>query len=250
MQTAGRVRIAAFAVLCLLCWACAASADTLRWETWAENEVAGGASEGTHAWVTHGLYQRGRELGMSRAGASATALVVMAGWEVYEVETMDARGVSVQDLAANAAGVLAGVAGVGLNYSYASLKDPRRDEESPWMGVPILPRNEISYAIEIEVESFTFGYKYLDNAGDLVVGTTSMPVLAGERDNQKVIGYVGRVWPNGCHAALGYDGHGEVTLGGGYRLTFQGLGLDLTTLADPRSIGFGLSCFVSYRSVF
>ena len=241
----------AAAALIAVCLSASASADTeLRWEEWGENAVGGSASEGTHAWVTHGLYQRGREIGLTRGESAGLALMIMAAWEVYEVEAMDARGVSVQDIVANTAGVVAGVAGLGLRYSYATYRDPDGGGEHPWLGIPALPRNDLTYAIELEHSGWTLGYKYLGRSGDLVIGTTAMPVLTGEHASQKVIVHVGREWETGWHCAVGYDGHGGVTLGGGCRVTLWGLGIDITTVAGPDVLGMGLSGFVSYDSLF
>ncbi len=252
----GRVRTArstniAAATLIAVCLSASASADTeLRWEQWGENAVGGSASEGTHAWVTHGLYQRGREIGLTRGESAGLALTIMAVWEVYEVQAVDAQGVSVQDIVANAAGVAAGVAGLGLRYSYATCRDPDDSGEHPWLDIPVLPRNDLTYAIEFERDSWTLGYKYLGRPGDLVVGTTTMPVLTGEHGRQKVIAHVGREWENGWHCAVGYDGHGGVTMGGGYRVALWGLGIDITTVAGPDTMGMGLSGFISYDSLF
>ncbi len=228
-----------------------ASAGDLRWETWGENAVAGGGSEGAHVWVTHGLYERGRELGLGKAEASTLALVVMAAWEVYEVEEMDAKGVSVQDFVANAAGVIAGIVGLDVHYSFAALTDPPGDPGKPWTYVPALPRNDSTYAIEVDAGGLTLGYKFLGDPGDLVIGTTTMPVLAGETGRDKIVGFVGRAWPNGWHCALGFDGIDGLSVGGGYRRSVCGpLGIDLTALASPDESGFGLSVFVNYDSVF
>ena len=241
----------AVAALIAVCLSTSASADTeLRWEEWGENAVGGSASEGTHAWVTHGLYQRGREIGLTKGESAGLALMIMAAWEVYEVEAVDAQGVSVQDIVANTVGVAAGVAGLGLRYSYATYRDPDDSTEHPWLGVPVVPRNDLTYAIELERSGWTIGYKYLGSSGDLVVGTTSMPVLLGERGSQKVVAHVGREWENGWHCAVGYDGHGGVTLGGGYRIVLWGLGVDVTTVTGPDATGTGLSGFISYDSLF
>lgn len=224
--------------------------SSLRWEAWGENATAGGASEGTHAWISRGLYERGRELGLERGKSAGVAIAVMAAWEVYEVTAMDAQGVSVQDLAANAAGVAAGLTGVGMRYSYATYRSPETSEECPWLGVPVLPRNDMTYAIELERDGWTLGYKYMGLAGDFVVGTTSMPVQMGDCGKQRIVGYIGHEWESGWHCAAGYDGLGEVSVGGGYRLVLWGLGIDLSALGDDDGLGFGASCFVDYGTVF
>jgi hypothetical protein len=227
-----------------------ALANELRFETWGENAVGGSASEGTHAWVTHGLYDRGRELGMGRAAAAGCALGIMVVWEVVEVGELDARGVSVQDLAANTAGVLAGVAGAQVNYSYAALSNPPHTDDKFWMSAPLIPRNDMTSAVEIGFRCVTLGYKYLGKPGDVVVGSTSMPVLPGERGEEKLVGYVGRLWPSGWHCAVGYDGLGDLMLGGGYRVRARGMGLDLTAVAGEDGVGLGVSYFVEYGSIF
>jgi hypothetical protein len=229
---------------------CPASARDLVWEGWGENAAAGSASEGTHVWVTRGLYERGSELGLSRAGASSAALAVMAAWEIYEVTYLDAKGVSVQDLAANTAGVLAGLVGLDVNYQYAGLVAPRHRDDKSWLNVPMIPLNETTYAIEIEHRGVTAGYAYLGSPGSAVIGTTSMPVHAGEEGNGVLVPYLGVNLANGFHGAAGWDGHDTVVAGVGYRFVLKGLGIDLTGLAADGALTFGASAFVSYSSVF
>jgi hypothetical protein len=242
-----RILALTFAVVLV---AASASATPVRLELWGENAVGGSASEGTHAWITRGLYERGRELGLDGASSATLSLGVMAAWEIYEVETLDAEGMSVQDMVANAAGVLSGLAGLDMHYSYATYRVPARDPDHPWLNVPLTPRNDLSYAIEVGRDGWSFGYKYLGAPGDFIIGTTSMPVMAGDWGKQKVVGYVGRSWKSGWHAAAGYDGHGELTVGGGYCLMFHALGFDLTSLVDGDDFGWGLSCFAAYDRVF
>jgi hypothetical protein len=227
-----------------------ASARHVTWEGWGENEAAGGASEGTHAWVTRGLYERGRELGLGRAGASSAALAVMAAWELCEVTYLDSKGVSVQDLAANTAGVLAGLAGLDVNYQYAGLITPGHSDGKPWLSVPMIPLNEMTYAIEVERRGVTAGYTYLGSPGDAVIGTTSMPVVAGEEGNSMLVPYLGINLANGIHGAAGWDGHDCVVAGVGYRFVLKELGVDVTTLAADGDIAFGASAFILYSSVF
>jgi hypothetical protein len=224
----------------------ASAATSLRWEQWGENAAIGGGSEGAHSWISLGLYRVGRDVGLDPAESAGVAFAVMATWEVCEVRMMDAEGVSVQDLAANAAGIAAGLAGLDVRYSYATYRDPEATEDCPWLGIPVMPRNNMTYTIELVLDDWTLGYKYLDEAGDLVIGTTSMPVLPGESGQQRLVGYVGRQWESGFHCAVGHDGLGELSAGAGYRLTLWGLGLDLNALADGDGLGFGLSCFIDY----
>lgn len=247
-----RMRIVCAASLVIIgCVAVPASGGSdLRWEAWGENAVGGSASEGTHAWVTRGLYERGREIGLSKTASAAVAMAIMVAWEVYEVEAVDAQGVSVQDLVANAGGAAAGMAELGIQYSYATYRDPDDGGDHPWLGVPGLARNDLTYAVELERGGWTLGYKYLGVPGDLVIGTTSMPVLTGERGKQKVVAHVGRQWDGGWHCALGYDGHGGVTLGAGYRIVLGALGIDVSGLAGPDAFGAGLSGFIQYDSLF
>jgi hypothetical protein len=228
----------------------ALAGGSLRWETWGENAPSGAASEGAHVWISHGLYERGMELGLGRGAAAGLALGVMAVWEVCEVEMMDAKGVSVQDLAANGAGVAAGLVGLDVRYSYATYGSPETNDEHPWLGVPVLPRNDFTYALELVHDGWTLGYKYMGQPGDLVVGTTSMPVQPGEWGEERLIGHVGHEWDSGWHAAVGYDGLGEVCAGGGYRVALWGLGIDMTALGDSDGLGLGFSCFLGYESVF
>jgi hypothetical protein len=220
------------------------------WERWGENAAAGSASEGTHVWVTHGLYERGRELGLGRAGASGSALAVMAAWEICEVTCLDSKGVSVQDLAANTAGVLAGLAGLEVNYQYAGLVTPRHRDDKPWLNVPMLPLNEMTYAIELEHRGLTAGYTYLGSPGDAVIGTTSMPVVAGEEGNSVLVPYLGVNLANGIHGAAGWDGRDTAVAGVGYRFVLKGLGVDVTALARDGYLTLGASAFISYSSVF
>ncbi len=249
-MTRTAVTTAAVLMLVVAAPAAALAHSTLRWESWGENATAGSASEGTHAWVSRGLYERGVELGMEPGTSAGITVGIMAAWELCEVETMDTQGVSVQDLAANALGALSGLTGLGMRYSYATYANPEPSEEHPWLDVPVLPRNDLTYAIELEHDGWTMGYKYLGLAGDLVVGTTSMPVQAGEWGKQRVVGYVGREWDSGWHCAVGYDGLGEVSAGVGYRLVLWGIGIDLNALEDGDGPGVGASCFVDYGSVF
>lgn len=227
-----------------------AAGSELRWERWGENATAGGAAEGTHAWISHGLYERGKGMGLERGEAAGLAFAIMAAWEVCEVDIMDAQGVSVQDLAANAAGIAAGLTGCDVRYSYATYGNPDTSEECPWLGVPVLPRNDFTYALELRRDRWTLGYKYLGEPGDVVVGTTSMPVQPGERGKQRIVGYVGHEWDGGWHCAVGYDGLGEISVGGGYRVALWGLGIDLNALGDSDGLGFGVSCFLEYGAVF
>ncbi|MBD3348461.1 MAG: hypothetical protein GF400_04600 [Candidatus Eisenbacteria bacterium] len=224
----------------------ASAGNALRIEGWAENAAAGGASEGAHAWISHGIYKGGLELGLGKSQSAGAAFAVMAAWEVCEVREMDAKGVSVQDLVANAAGIAAGLAGLDVRYSYATYRRPEPTEECPWIGIPILPRNNTTYAIELRRDEWTLGYKYLEKTGDIVIGTTSMPVFAGERGEERVVGYVGREWGNGLHCAVGYDGLGELSAGAGYRASLWGLGLDVNSLIDDDGLRLGLSCFLDY----
>jgi hypothetical protein len=250
MQTANaRLTLVALVVLLVLPLS-SALANELRIETWGENAVAGSASEGTHAWISHGLYHRGRELGMGRTAAAASTLSLMALWEVFEVEKLDAAGVSVQDLAANTAGVLAAAAGADVNYSYGALSHPPRSNDQSWMDTPLIPRNDLTNAVELEVRGMTIGYKYLGKPGDVVIGSTSMPVLPGERGHAEIVGYVGRVWSSGWHCALGGDGFGNLMVGGGYRVNVRGAGLDLTAVGSEDGFGLGVSYFVEYGSIF
>lgn len=230
--------------------ACPASARDITWESWGENAAAGSASEGTHVWMTHGLYERGRELGLGRAGASGAALAVMAAWEICEVTYLDAKGVSVQDLAANTAGVLAGLAGLEVNYQYAGLVTPRHRDDKAWLNMPMIPLNETTYAIELEHRGVTAGYAYLGSPGDAVIGTTSMPVHAGEEGCGVIVPYIGVNLTNGIHGAAGWDGRDTVVAGVGYRFVLKGLGVDVTALAADGDLTFGASAFISYSSVF
>lgn len=247
-----RLRSAAAAVaaaLTVFALSSSSAGADLRWEGWAENATAGAGSEGTHAWISHGLYERGREMGLERGESAGLAFGVMAVWEVCEVEMMDAQGVSVQDLAANTVGVVAGLAGVGVRYSYATYGRPDASRERPWLGVPVIPRNDLTYAIELEHEGWTLGYKYMGEPGDLVVGTTSMPVLSGESGKQRLVACLGHEWSNGWHCAVGYDGLGEVSVGGGRRLSLWGLGIDLNALGGSDGLALGVSCFVDYAGL-
>jgi hypothetical protein len=228
-----------------------AAAHDLRWEAWGEHSVAGSASEGTHAWVTRGLYERGRELGLSRWGSAGAAMALMAVWEVYEVKQMDSLGVSVQDLVANTAGVVTGLVGLELNYQYVTFADPPYDDEHPWLNVPGIPRNDLSYAIEIERDGWTLGYKYVGLSGDTSIGTTSMPVFASEEGDLESIPYVGRNWSNGWHAAVGMSTRDSTPIaGGGYRVIAGLVGVDISGLASRDGLGLGASIFVSYDGIF
>ncbi len=88
----------------------------------------------------------------------------MAAWEICEVAYLDSKGVSVQDLAANTVGVLAGLAGLDVNYQYVELVTPRHRDDKAWLNVPMIPLNETTYAIELEHRGVTAGYAYLGSA--------------------------------------------------------------------------------------
>ena len=243
--------IAVWVPLFLISLTSPASARSLTWKAWGENAVAASASEGTHAWITHGLYERGSEVGMNKWQAAGTAMGIMLVWEVVEVKGMDALGVSVQDLAANSLGILAGVAGLGVNYQYVTFSDPPEHDKA-WMNIPCAPRNDMSYSFELQSGQVTAGLKYQGIIqGDVVIGSASMPVHAGETGDNSLIPYMGYKWKSGWHAAAGYDGMGEnVMVGGGYALTVGSVGADLTALLADGDLSFGLGIFANYDSIF
>ena len=243
--------IAVWVSLFLISFTSAASARSLTWEAWGENAVAASASEGTHAWITHGLYERGSEVGMNKWQAAGTAMGIMLVWEVVEVKGMDALGVSVQDLAANSLGILAGVAGLEVNYQYVTFADPP-EHDKVWMNIPCSPRNDMSYSFELQAGQVTAGVKYQGTTqGDMVIGSASMPVHAGETGNDTLIPYMGYKWKSGWHAAAGYDGVDEnVMVGGGYALTVGHVGADLTALMADGELSYGLGIFAKYDSIF
>ncbi len=244
-------RLLTTALIVLLIAAAPATARDLRWEAWGEHASAGSASEGTHVWVTRGLYDRGRELGMDRWAAAGAAMALMAVWEVYEVKEMDSLGVSVQDLVANTAGVLTGMAGLELNYQYVTFADPPYDDERPWMNVPCIPRNDMSYTIEIEREDWTLGYKFIGAPGDVAIGTTSMPVHAAESGDFEMVPYIGRNWRSGWHAAVGMSTKDSTPVaGGGYRVVSGLIGVDISGLASREGLGLGASIYVGYDGIF
>jgi len=223
----------------------------LAWEAWAENAPAGSALEGAHAWVTHGLYQRSHELGMSKWQAAGTAMGTMIVWEVFEVREMDAEGVSVQDLTANSIGIIAGLTELDLHFSYASYSDPPKRDDKVWLNVPGIPMNDMTYALEFAHNGWAVGYKYMGEPGDLVIGSTTMPVHGGEHGDSVAVPYVGYEWRSGWHAAGGLDGaNGEIMAGGGYRWSPWGLGIDLTGLLHGDDLTFGVSLFAEFGSVF
>jgi hypothetical protein len=229
----------------------ASPARDLTWEGWGEHAAAGSASEGTHVWVTRGLYDRGRELGLNRWGAAGAALSLMAVWEIYEVKRMDSLGVSVQDLAANTAGVLSGLVDLDVNYQFVTFADPPYDDEHPWLNVPCIPRNDMSYCLELEREGWAVGYKFVGRPGDVAVGTTAMPVHAAESGDFETVPYVGRNWDNGWHAAVGMsvDDRRPVA-GGGYRVMSGLVGVDISGLVSDDGIGLGVSLFAGYDGIF
>jgi len=226
-------------------------ARDLVWEAWGENACAGSASEGTHAWVTRGLYDRGRELGLGPWGAAGAAMALMTAWEVYEVKEMDSLGVSVQDLTANAAGILTGMVGLDLNYQFAAFADPPYDDEHPWLNVPCIPRNDMSYCLEIGRNGWSLGYKFIGQPGDIAIGTTTMPVLASEEGDFESVPYVGRSWDSGWHAAVGMSTKDSTPVaGGGYRVVSGLIGVDISGLASRDGLGLGASIFVGYDGLF
>ncbi len=243
--------IAVWVPLFLIPFVSPASARSLTWETWGENAVAASASEGTHAWITHGLYERGTEVGMGKWQAAGTAMGIMLVWEVVEVKGMDALGVSVQDLAANSLGILAGVAGLGVNYQYVTFSNPP-EHDKVWMNIPCAPRNDMSYSFELQSGQVTAGVKYLGAVrGDMVIGSASMPVHTGETGDSRLIPYMGYKWKSGWHAAAGYDGVSEnVMVGGGFALSVASVGADITALLAEGDLSFGLGVFANYDSIF
>jgi len=223
----------------------------LAWEAWEENAPVGSASEGAHAWVTRGLYQRSHELGMSKWQAAGAAMGTMLVWEVFEVRGMDAKGVSVQDLAANSVGVASGLLGLDLHFSYASYANPPERDDKVWLNVPGIPLNDMTYALEIVHDGWAVGYKYMADPGDLVIGSTAMPVHGGEEGGFTAVPYVGYEWKSGWHAAGGLDRvNGEIMAGGGYRWNPWGVGIDLTGLLHGDDMTYGASLFAEFGSVF
>jgi len=222
----------------------------LTWESWEENAPLGSASEGAHAWVTRGLYERSLEVGMGKWQAAGTAMGTMLLWEVYEVREMDAKGVSVQDIAANSVGIASGLLGLDLHFSYASYSNPPQRDDKVWLNVPAIPMNDMTYALEIVHDGWAFGYKYMAEPGDLVIGSTTMPVHGGEEGGFTAVPYVGYEWRTGWHAAAGIDhANGEVMTGGGYRFSILGLGADLTGLLRGDNLTFGASLFAEFESI-
>ena len=223
----------------------------LAWEAWEENAPAGSALEGAHAWVSRGLYERSHELGMSKWQAAGTAMGTMLVWEVFEVRRMDAKGVSVQDLAANSVGIASGLLGLDLHFSYASYSDPPERADKVWLNVPGIPMNDMTYALELAHNGWALGYKYMAEPGDLVIGSTTMPVHGGEQGGFSAVPYVGYEWRSGWHAAGGLDrAKSEIMAGGGYRWNPWGLGIDLTGLLHGDDLTFGASLFAEFGSVF
>lgn len=224
--------------------------EEVRWAGWGQDETVGAGLEGTHAWVSHGLYARGVEVGLTKAQAAAGAIAVMSIWELIEIEFMDSEGISTQDMVANTAGVLAGAVGAGVNHSYATWVTPTSRTDKLWLNVPLAPQNATTYSVEVDYRGFVAGYKYLGREGDIVVGSTAMPVHPGEAGSDDLIWYAGRIWESGWHCAVGYgDAHGVVG-GGGRRLSVFGFGVDATALLDADGARLGLSCFIPYGSVF
>ncbi len=229
----------------------AAYGRELTWEAWEENAPLGSASEGAHAWVTRGLYERSREVGMGEWQAAGAAMGTMLLWEVFEVRGMDAKGVSVQDLAANSVGIASGLLGVELRFSYASYANPPERDDKVWLNVPGIPLNDMTYALELVHGGWALGYKYMAEPGDLVIGSTAMPVHGGEEGAFTAVPYVGYEWKTGWHAAAGVDrDNGEIMTGGGYRFTVLGLGADLTGLLRGDDLTFGVSLFAEFDSIF
>jgi hypothetical protein len=222
----------------------------IRWAGWGEDEIAGAGLEGTHAWVSHGLYTRGVEVGLTEAEAAASAIALMSVWELAELEFMDSEGISTQDMIANTAGVLAGVLGAGVHHSYATWLTPVRRSDKPWLNVPLAPQNATTYSVEVDCGAFVAGYKYLGREGDIVVGSAAMPVQPGEGGSDDVIWYVGRIWKNGRHGAVGYGDAQGLVAGGGWQLTVFGLGIDATAILDVDGARLGLSCFVPFGHLF
>lgn len=223
----------------------------LAWEAWEENASVGSALEGAHAWVTHGLYERSRELGMDKWQAAGSAMGTMLLWEVFEVRGMDAKGVSVQDLAANSIGIAAGLTELDLHFSYASLSDPPKRDDKLWLNMPGIPLNDMTYAFELAHNGWALGYKYMAQPGDLVIGSTTMPVHGGEHGACMAVPYAGYEWRSGWHMAAGYDRpNGEIMTGGGYRFSPWGLGIDVTGLLHGDDLTFGASLSAEFGSVF
>ncbi len=230
---------------------CHADGRALVWEAWEENAPAGSASEGAHVWVSRGLYQRWRELGMGEWQAASSAMGTMLLWEVFEVRGMDAEGVSVQDIVANSVGIAAGLTDVGVGFSYAAHIDPPERQDKLWLNIPGVPRNRMTYAIELEHGGWALGYKYLAEEGDIVIGTTTMPVHGGEHGGFTAVPYVGYQWKTGWHAAAGYDPAVEgIMSGGGYRVSTGGIGVDLTGLLHDNHLTFGVGLSIEFDSLF
>ena len=222
-------------------------APRFRFERWEENAPLGGGLEGLHAWMAAEVYLELVERGVRPL--TSAVLVVMGGFavELLEVGFGDAKGVSVQDLVANAAGVLAVAAGADVSFQYAARFQAPTDYNW-WARVPLAPANGQSNAVEIQAARLAVGAKYRGAAADVTLGFSTLPVFATDEGNGTLVPYVGYVAPVGLHLAVGYDPEDRtLEVGGGYRVTAGAVGIDFQVLLAGGEPGVGIAVYFSGR---
>ena len=217
------------------------SARELRIERWAEYAPTGGALEAAHLVASRWGYEAAVRNGLPPLPAALTIAAAGLAWEVVEVSCGDALGISVQDLAADAAGILAGVLGLPVRYQYVTCSTIAQHDKW-WMRIPFLPRNNLTHALEADCGGWSLGAKFLGEGGDLALGFTSMPVLAGENGDGILVPYMGRAESSGWHGAVGWNPGEEVLCFGlGYRRAFGVVAADAAASWINGELGVGIS---------
>jgi len=221
----------------------------MRLEQWEENAPLGGALEGFHAWAASEMYGALRDQGLDASSSGAATLLAGLGVELLEVSVGDARGISVQDLAANCLGVVAASTGLAVRYQYVAYLDaPARYEGLA--RIPIMPVNGHSNSMELGPPGVgpCLGLKYVGESADVAVGFAAMPVLPRESGAGVRIPYIGYHCQGGFSFAVGVRdasarGTRQLELGAGYRLESEHIGIVFQALLADAEHGWGVSVF-------
>lgn len=220
----------------------------IRVERWEENAPLGGALEGFHAWIAYEATGALRNRGPGTLPSGLIVMLAGLGVELAEAAAGDAAGVSVQDLAANTAGVIAASTGLTVRYQYsACIVAPQKYRW--WARIPLMPVNGHSNAFELgPPEGPAVGLKFRGEPADVCVGFTSMPVLPRESGTGARVAYIGYVSPTGFSAALGVEltpsgKPGSLELGAGFRLESEHVGIVIQALLADAKPGWGLTVY-------
>lgn len=222
--------------------------SAVRIERWEENAPLGGALEGFHAWTASRAVTALRERGLEPLPSGVLVTLAGLGVELVEAAAGDAAGASVQDLAANTAGVIAASTGLTVRYQYAAcIVAPEKYRW--WSRIPLMPVNGHSNAFELgPPEGPAIGLKFRGEPADVCVGFTSMPVLPREFGAGVSVPYVGYVSATGFSIALGValtpmGKCDRLELGAGFRLESKHAGIVFQALLADVKPGWGLTVY-------